>query len=59
MPEEDLVQEEAISWATKSLHIAMMVYPSMSTLTYKVNPDGPVSNPIAVVHRRFETLYRP
>ena len=53
MPEA-LVPEDAIYWATKSLHITTVVYPSMSALTHKVDPDEPVSNLIAVVHRRLE-----
>ena len=31
----------------------------MSALTHKVDPDEPVSNLIAVVHRRLGTLYNP
>ena len=52
MPDEDLVQEEAIYWATKSLHITTVVCTSMSALTHKVDPDEPVNNLIAVAHRR-------
>ena len=57
MPDEDLVQEEAIDWATNSLHITTAVCPSMSALTHKVDPDEPVSNLIAVVHRKLAALY--
>ena len=49
---EDLVHEEAIYWATKSLHITA-AFPGVSNRTHKVDPVEPVNDLSAVVHRRL------